>query len=468
MFLSPEEFAAAILIAGLVQVTQVGKVWCRKEALNEFVAEVPDFNSVELRRNCVEITRSYVSTKSFIRRNISDIPINAKMDIIRIGMLSEGETVIASLQYRDCVRPPSRFLLRSAQRDLKEALHPHVQELIQSNDSNLLSVMEWVDMEQLRERVPVAAANVPVVDLEEGNEKLPATSDAPNISTPNTAAPAIDTEQVTDPDATTGRKSTTEAEKLAQLYPSLYHHNLIGMIDRSGDEAMVIRNEAMMSGILTDILRFKINNNEPIGMSSWSTSGVVHDFISVPESISEDDFNRNAKRTGWLDEVLDKCGSDDHSAVRNLLLWLIERHEESTRATLVEKGVIPKVLTAYKVAATMESVGIGTLQWRTLVKCLKTFLGLSAICVSEEVWMLIGHKHGKVSTGRYDWQKVEGHRAIPIDWWTLDPESELILRLNDGANGEKNDSFNPRDIESIFAIYSGDHGKGKHTDFYQR
>ena len=225
MFLSPEEYAAAILIAGLVQVTQVGKVWCRKEALNEFVAEVPDFNSVELRRNCVEITKSYVSTKSFIRRNISDKPINAKMDIIRIGMLSEGETVIASLQYRDCVCPPSRFLLRSAQRDLKEALHPHVQELIQSNDSNLLSVMEWVDMEQLRERVPVAAANVPVVDLEEGNEKLPAMSDAPNISTPNTAAPAIDTEQVTDPDATTGRKSTTEAEKLAQLYPSLYHHN---------------------------------------------------------------------------------------------------------------------------------------------------------------------------------------------------------------------------------------------------
>ena len=162
---------------------------------------------------------------------------------------------------------------------------------------------------------------------------------------------------------------------------------------------MVSRNEAMMSGILTDILRFKINNNEPIGMSSWSTSGVVHDFISVPESISEDDFNRNAKRTGWLDEVLD-CGSDDHSAVRNLMLWLIERHEESTRATLVEKGVIPKVLTAYKVAATMESVGIGTLQWRTLVKCLKTFLGLSAICVSEEVLI-----------GRYDWQKVEGHRS---------------------------------------------------------
>jgi hypothetical protein len=49
----------------------------------------------------------------------------------------------------------------------------------------------------------------------------------------------------------------------------------------------------------------------------------------------------------------------------------------------------------------------------------------------------------------------------------LDPESELILRLNDGANGEKNNSFNPRDIESIFAIYSGDMEKAS-IDFYQR
>ena len=61
----------------------------------------------------------------------------------------------------------------------------------------------------------VVAAITPAV--EEPNIKrstLPAKSDAP-----------IDTEQVMDPDATTGSQPTTEAEKLAQLYPSLYHHN---------------------------------------------------------------------------------------------------------------------------------------------------------------------------------------------------------------------------------------------------
>ena len=392
MFLDPEEYAAALLTAGLVLVTKSGAVWCKKEVWNDFVAEAPNFDPVHLRNNCIEITKSSINPNDFVRRpgnnsNVSDPQLRVKMNIMRIGMIPDGESVVASQHVHHGVRPPSRFLLRSAQKELKEALYPHIQERIDNNHSELLSVMKWVDLEQLRESLPVVAAITPAV--EEPNIKrseLPAKSDAP-----------IDTEQVTvtDPDATTGRKSATEAEKLAQLYPSLYHHNLIGMIDRSGDEAMVIRNEAMMSGILTDILRFKIKNNESIGMSSWSTSGVVHDFISVPESISEDDFNRNAKRTGWLDEVLDKCGSDDHSAVRNLLLWLMERHEESTRATLAEKGIIPKVLTAYEVAATMESVGIGTSQWRTLVKCLKTFLGLSVICVSEEVWMLIGHNHGK-------------------------------------------------------------------------
>jgi hypothetical protein len=104
------------------------------------------------------------------------------------------------------------------------------------------------------------------------------------------------------------------------------------MIDCSGDPASVIRNEAMMSGILTDILKFHVINNKPIGMTSWSTSGIRDEYIAVPESTSEDDFNRNAKRTGWLDKVLDKCGSNDHSAILNIMQYLIQRHEESTRA----------------------------------------------------------------------------------------------------------------------------------------
>ena len=457
MFLTPEEYAATLLIAGLVHVTQAGIIWCKKNVWNEFVAEVPNFDSVELRKNCVEITKSQINTNAFVRRitqcsDVSDTTINKKLDILRIGVLPEGETVKASLQYCDGIRPPSRFLLRSAQRDLKEGLYPHIQELIRINDSKLLSVMKWVDIEQLRERLPVAAANVPAPEI------------TTTTTTSTTTDSAIENERSIDFDVATRRESMTDAEKLAQtMYPSLFHYGLSGMIDGSGDPATVMRNKAMMSGILTDILKFHVINNKPVGITSWSTSGVIAEYIAVPESLSEDDFNRNAKRTGWFEEVLDKCGSDDHSAIHNIMQYLLQRHEKFTTAALTGVGVIPKILTAYEVAAIMVQANLGTTQWRNLAQCLKTFLGLNVISVSEKMWMLIGHDHGVVSSGCYDWQKVEGHRTIPIHWWTMDPESELLLWLCDGANGDGDDLFDPTDIASIFVIFSGDHhGKGKH------
>jgi hypothetical protein len=212
MFVTPEEYAATLLVVGLIHVTQAGMIWCKKEVWNDFVAEAPNFDSVERRKNCIEITKSQINTNAFLQRstqcsNVSDTTINKKVDILRIGMLSPGETVKASLQYCDGVRPPACFILRSAQRDLKEGLYPHIQQLIHSNDSKLLSVMKWVDLEQLRERLPVAAANVP----------------APNITTTTTTEPAMETEPSIDLDVATKRESMTDAEKLAQtMYPSLF------------------------------------------------------------------------------------------------------------------------------------------------------------------------------------------------------------------------------------------------------
>ena len=79
-------------------------------------------------------------------------------------MLPDGESVVASQHAHHGVSPLSRFLLRSAQKDLKEALYPHIQERIDNNHSRLLSVMKWVDLEQLRERLPVVAAITPAVE----------------------------------------------------------------------------------------------------------------------------------------------------------------------------------------------------------------------------------------------------------------------------------------------------------------
>jgi hypothetical protein len=57
-------------------------------------------------------------------------------------------------------------------------------------------------------------------------------------------------------------------------------------------------------------------------------------------------------------------------------------------------------------------------------------------------------------------QKEVGQRKILIRWWTMDPKNEILIRLNDFANGTVD--FHPNIIDTIFPIFSGDHGKGKH------
>jgi len=106
----------------------------------------------------------------------------------------------------------------------------------------------------------------------------------------------METERSIDFDVATKRESMTDAEMLVQtMYPSLYSYGLSGMIDGSGDPATVMRNKAMTSGIFTDILKFHVINNQPVGITSWSTSGFIAEYIAVPESLSENDLNRNAK-----------------------------------------------------------------------------------------------------------------------------------------------------------------------------
>ena len=43
--------------------------------------------------------------------------------------------------------------------------------------------------------------------------------------------------------------------------------------------------------------------------------------------------------------------------------------------------------------------------------------------------------------------------------WTMNPVSELEIRLTDFANAKE--GFHPDQIDYIYSIYSGDHGIGK-------
>ena len=194
--------------------------------------------------------------------------------------------------------------------------------------------------------------------------------------------------------------------------------------------------EATINGIYDDIVKYKRRNNIALGTSAWS-KGVYTDFFKVPPCKKKDNFCKLADRTCWIEELLEKCidpSNEEEDAVHCMIDYLLRRPESKTRDALLEAGVIPSILDPFEVAATMEKVNLGVGQWRELVKCLKTFLGLKQISVSEKLVTLLGADHGKVTSGVFMFQKEVGQRKIPIRWWTMDPKNEILLCLNDFAN----------------------------------
>jgi predicted component of type VI protein secretion system len=67
---------------------------------------------------------------------------------------------------------------------------------------------------------------------------------------------------------------------------------------------------------------------------------------------------------------------------------LMQRHEKATQEVLRNLGVTPKVMDEFDIAALLEASGIGISKWREVVKCLKTYMQLDTICVSERMYTL--------------------------------------------------------------------------------
>ena len=144
-----------------------------------------------------------------------------------------------------------------------------------------------------------------------------------------------------------------------------------------------------------------------------------------------------------------------------MLDYLVKYHGDETREKLIQLGLSPKQMTAFQIAATMKATKSGPNVWRAFVQCFKTYTGLRRpmFTVSEEAWRRLGTDHGEIEHGTWTYDKKDGKRAEKVPWWTMDPSSELELRLSDYANTAED--FHPDQIDFIHSIYSGDHGKGK-------
>ncbi len=155
-FLSKKNYVATLLTMGLVSVNQNVDVWCPKcDKWNALLdgANIPNYDGVKWSTNSIEVTFTIKDQLLCLATCEHCDTINVgNVVLMHIGNYAIGEKTKASLKQNGGVRPPSRFLLQSARRDLKEALHLHIQEAISNNDKHVKKVIEWADMDLLRAR----------------------------------------------------------------------------------------------------------------------------------------------------------------------------------------------------------------------------------------------------------------------------------------------------------------------------
>ena len=61
----------------------------------------------------------------------------------------------------------------------------------------------------------------------------------------------------------------------------------------------------------------------------------------------------------------------------------------------------------FKTAAILDKSGIKIWQWRTIQQCLKLFMDVEKVAVSEHRMREIGVDHGDIKHGVYYWQNPE-------------------------------------------------------------
>ena len=80
---------------------------------------------------------------------------------------------------------------------------------------------------------------------------------------------------------------------------------------------------------------------------------------------------------------------------------MINNHEIIFEEKIQEKQLTPKIMNEFDVAALLQVSGIKIWQWRKIQQCLKLFMDIPQVCVTEERLRAVGTSHGEINHGTY-------------------------------------------------------------------
>jgi len=96
----------------------------------------------------------------------------------------------------------------------------------------------------------------------------------------------------------------------------------------------------------------------------------------------------------------DRDGAND-VVVDMLLDYLLKNERTKLMEKLRERKMVPKVMDEYDCAALLDESGIKIWQWRKIQQCLKVFMDIKQVGVSENRMRALGIDHGEIMHGTY-------------------------------------------------------------------
>ena len=446
--LTIDEYAEVLFVAGLIQRGKRGfeisvELW--REFLNEHgirALEIADVSQGKVNINSLKISTA--------GKELED---RKTLAFLRIGEQTD-ETYIPTKQCKKKVPAPGfNRKLVIAQRKLYRCVECVLGTVDKQTVSDIATYIDWDDLKEFH-----VAAN----DKDKAQQYTPLKQSVHIDLFSSSSSPIATCLDIVTPsplDKSNANKPHYHPDHPNSKFETLNKLLPFDIMDRSEGSVGVLA-KARMDNILRDIVRFKQSINEEVSFESVN-SHRSYALQVIPMAQDNRDFHRRTKDDRWVENLLSNVISDGniHDGFECILDYMLRHYEVETRETLQSLGISPKIMNAHEIAATLKESKITITQWRELVKCLKSYMGLKKVCVPEIQYRMLATEVGEIKSGVLAYAKKAGERKEQLKWWTMDPASEFISQLECMVNTIP--SFHPNNIKNIVSAFSGDHGQKK-------
>ena len=448
--LSTTKYSALLLACDLIRIKRnpngTGTIEVLLDKWKNFIKAHDLGGDLYGRNATIEVTNANVKKGAIERlmgEDINNQPSYIKMIVLRVGEVEPGTQVSNTAINDPNDEPPwMNYLLRQAKVELIEATDNLLSYADERMMHDVLAVEAWVLMETtattdiLPRGQTDDSSGLKRKRSVEGNDEVaeqagtvvpptPSTNMTNSINPPPTVLRTTSQQYATMDTipvspavlSTTSQIPVTPANQipvtpamqkkfptLTKLAPTILNRQV--RVVRGVDLDL-----QMYRGMLSDAVSFSEMENEPLQYTDWTGNSGAQ-LIKLPlEKKRNGKIVPNVK--SCINSLIDALNTynntndDDDDEIIDVLLDYVAKYDKQKMINkLRERRLIPKIMDEYDCAALLDESGIKMWQWNKIVQCLKVFMNVPRVCVSEHRLRALGMDHGEI---KHRWLPDSGY-----------------------------------------------------------